>query len=132
MTTLTYTGRLTVTTCWCGIPHAVPEEMFDAALRAHNDGRDYTSIHCPLGHKWRFAATPQVDHERKAAERARIREQQVRDQLLAAERSAIAYKGHATRLRKRAAAGVCPCCSRSFQNLKRHMDGQHPGFGETP
>lgn len=30
-------------------------------------------------------------------------------------------------------AGVCPCCSRSFENLQRHIASQHPTFGaETP
>jgi hypothetical protein len=24
--------------------------------------------------------------------------------------------------------GVCPCCKRTFENLARHMKGQHPTF----
>lgn len=70
----------------------------------------------------------ELERTRKQLERAETRERAARDQAEAAERSAIAYKGHATRLRKRAAAGVCPCCTRSFQNLQRHMASQHPTF----
>lgn len=39
-----------------------------------------------------------------------------------------AQKGQNTRLKKRIAAGVCPCCNRSFANLREHMAGQHPDF----
>jgi hypothetical protein len=33
-----------------------------------------------------------------------------------------------TRIKKRVAAGVCPCCNRSFKDLARHMAGQHPDY----
>ena len=53
----------------------------------------------------------------------------------AAELSRAAIKGHLTRTKKRIAAGVCPCCKRTFQDLARHMSGQHPTYAapkETP
>jgi hypothetical protein len=31
----------------------------------------------------------------------------------------------AKRLKRRATAGMCSVCRRSFQNVKRHMDRQH-------
>jgi hypothetical protein len=31
-----------------------------------------------------------------------------------------------TRLKNRAAAGLCTCCNRSFQNLRKHMEIKHP------
>lgn len=46
----------------------------------------------------------------------------------AVERSLTAHKGHTTRLKNRIAAGVCPCCQRTFVNLARHMKGQHPNY----
>jgi hypothetical protein len=46
----------------------------------------------------------------------------------AAEHSARAYKGQATRLRNRAKAGVCPCCKRTVSQLARHMASKHPDF----
>ena len=37
-------------------------------------------------------------------------------------------KAAKTRLKNRVGKGVCPCCNRSFANLKRHMASQHPEF----
>ena len=28
------------------------------------------------------------------------------------------------------ANGVCPCCNRSFENLRNHMHTQHPDYGQ--
>jgi uncharacterized Zn finger protein (UPF0148 family) len=128
-TLLTYTGKLTVTTCpECFVPHGIPRELY--ADRLNNGG----SVYCPNGHKWHFI-TSEVDKLRRklaAAEQqrdwARSAQTAERDQRQAAERSASSFKGQATRLRNRAAAGVCPCCNRTFANMARHMSGQHPGF----
>ena len=54
-----------------------------------------------------------------------------RSSARAAERSNRALRGHLTRQRKRAAAGMCPCCRRTFENVARHMESQHPGYGEA-
>lgn len=43
-------------------------------------------------------------------------------------RSRNVTRGHLTRIKKRVSCGVCPCCNRSFENLRRHMASQHPGF----
>jgi hypothetical protein len=67
---------------------------------------------------------------RRRSEAAAAQLTHERDQRLAAERSASAYKGQATRIRNRVGAGVCPCCTRTFANLARHMAGQHPDFRE--
>jgi hypothetical protein len=44
------------------------------------------------------------------------------------QKSRNAYKGQVTRLKNRAAAGVCPCCNRHFTALERHMKTKHPEF----
>lgn len=44
------------------------------------------------------------------------------------ERRRRAEKAAKTRLRNRVANGVCPCCSRHFTNLERHIQSQHPEF----
>ena len=46
----------------------------------------------------------------------------------AAEASLIATKGVVTRMRRRTAAGVCPCCQRTFKQLAAHMKTQHPDY----
>lgn len=42
-------------------------------------------------------------------------------------RAALA-EAQARRLKKRAAAGTCPCCKRSFSNMATHMRKQHPAY----
>jgi hypothetical protein len=137
--TLTYRGQLTVVTCWCGMRHAVPEELRDfqmRQMRQHRDGdRDVTSIYCPLGHGHVPSGKGEAEllRERLAAEEKRLQAARDNAARLAAERdqaeaSARAYKGAATRARKRAAAAVCPCCKRSFVQLRRHMETKHPDY----
>jgi hypothetical protein len=67
----------------------------------------------------------QLDQERAYQRELRQRIQQ-RENVIRAER------GAKTKLKKRIAAGVCPCCNRSFQDLARHMKGQHPEFAKAP
>jgi hypothetical protein len=118
MTTLDYVGTLKVVHCWCGITLAVPETLYD-----HAKQDDKNQIYCPLGHTFVFR-----DNYRTKLEAERRRHLATRELLEAEERSHVATRGHLTRARKRAAAGVCPCCHRTFQNVARHVASKHPGF----
>ncbi len=125
--TLTYIGELTVVTCWCGIRHAIPSELRREQQRAHENGRR-ENVYCPLGHQHAPAGeskAQRLERQLDAARNEAARRAAERDQ---AEASAKAHKGHATRLRKRAKAGTCPCCKRTFKQLSRHMATQHPDF----
>jgi hypothetical protein len=115
---LTYTGSLTVVTCWCGTAHAVPEELRDYQLRQHADGQIF-SLYCPLGHTYHPSGKSKWATEKQAREAAEARATSLADQLAAADREA-------KRLARRARQGICPCCHRSFVNVKRHMDTKHP------
>lgn len=129
MSTITYTGVLEVLSCGnCNVDFAIDQTWLRKLQKTGE------SFWCPNGHCISYGSHVQSELERtqRALERAETRERAARDQADAAERSAIAYKGHATRLRKRAAAGVCPCCTRTFQNLQRHMTSQHPTFTGDP
>ena len=53
-----------------------------------------------------------------------------RDRAATIDRSRSAYMGQVTRLKNRAANGVCPCCTRHFQNLQAHMAKKHPDYTE--
>lgn len=44
------------------------------------------------------------------------------------EKQVAAQKGRLTKLQNRVSKGVCPCCNRSFQNLRKHMDTKHPDY----
>jgi hypothetical protein len=116
-------NELEVTVCTCGVLFAVPEKLLD---QRRYDGE---SFYCPHGHSLSFKGerTTQEAKLRRANERnAQLTAEN--DQLDASRR---AYKGQATRLRKRAAGGVCPCCNRTFKELGRHMKDQHPDFVEA-
>ena len=123
--------NLTEITCWCGLPFAIPTNLYNEALRSGQ------SFHCPLGHSNTFKTT---ETEKLRRERDRLKQKVAeRDDTItdlyrqrdAMERSASAYKGQMTKLKKRASAGVCPCCNRTFQNLARHMKSKHPDFAES-
>jgi hypothetical protein len=126
--TLRYSGVLTIVTCWCGTYHAVPAELRQQQERQHANGRDQTGIYCPHGHSHVIAGESEVEKTRRELEASRDRAAQLAAERDQAEASARAYKGAATRARKRAGAGVCPCCNRTFKQLAQHMKSKHPDF----
>lgn len=128
--TITLKTTLELTTCAaCGITFAAPEHFF--TTRRH----DHTSYYCPNGHSLWFPQ--QSDAEKAQAEAEKYKKLWKQEQRYAADvisernavqRSLSATKGVLTRTKNRIANGVCPCCNRSFANLQRHMDGQHPEY----
>jgi len=90
------------------------------------------SIFCPTcGNKtcWRESDDQkrikelQKKLEWEAAEVARQKD--ARD---VAEASLQATKGAVTRMKRRVAAGTCPCCKRTFKQLSAHMADKHPNY----
>lgn len=122
MTSIYATAELTTVTCWCGVMHAIPESL---NAQAHNKG---TSVYCPLGHVWVYTETNEQKLKKAQARLAeeQRRTQAARDLLAQEERSHAATRGQVTKLKKRAANGVCACCNRTFQNLAHHMATKHP------
>jgi len=131
-------GQLVVMRCWCGIQHAVPASLRTEQLRQHNDGKNVMGVYCPLGHTHVPAGEREVDRlqqrlqaEKRILEAEREEHAQTRAELDHTEHRRRAEKAAKTRLKKRAAAGVCPCCNRTFENLARHMQSKHPDFAEA-
>lgn len=114
----------------CGIPYTVP-------LTVYETHREKGGFHfCPNGHQWGWSedrceeAIVRQERDRLRQEAAR-KDEKIRllqEQRGHAERQTAAVKGHLTRHKKRAAAGTCPCCNRTFQQLARHMKNQHPKY----
>ena len=115
--------------CNCKMLFAVPEEIDNRWLKTGS------TFYCPQGHPQHYTKSEnqklkkQLDLAKKKLERterelawAETAKQNLRNTIRA-------EKGAKTKLKKRIANGVCPCCKRSFANVKRHMDGQHPGYG---
>ena len=118
----------------CGVVYGLDEELYNA----RNEGRIKEGWCCTNGHSLNISDR-KIDQVRR--ERDRLQQQLARkddeiaatlEQAATAWRTATAYKGQVTRLKNRAAAGVCPCCNRSFQNLARHMKTKHPAFKDEP
>lgn len=132
--TLTYTGTLKIVTCWCGIAHAVPVDLFDRMNRQHRDGQEQMGIFCPLGHSWVFAGDgdatrlrAQLDQMKASRDAAWTQAERARERADRINRSNAALRGHLTRWRKRVANGVCPVagCHRHFPNVQAHVATQH-------
>lgn len=108
----------------CGVEVWMPATILRLRLQ------DKRSFYCYNGHALSWSG-PNED-ERKIQ---RLNEQVARqarrivfaeNAQAAEERSHIATRGHLTRAKRRTAAGVCPCCNRSFKQLRLHMRSQHP------
>lgn len=110
--------------CVCGVVFAIPARMLASASK--NKG----NIYCPNGHSltWKTSEAERLRDE-LAAEKKR------KDAALAraneAEQRATKTQQQLTRLKKRAQAGACPCCHRTFANMQRHMTTKHPGYADT-
>lgn len=112
----------------CGVIFAMSH---DVLKNQRKEGGYHT---CPNGHSrgWDEKNSENA-RARREAERNKQRLAQMEDELREAKRAAMlekrtaaAYKGQVTKLKKRARAGVCPCCNRHFTNLERHMASKHP------
>ncbi len=115
----------------CKCEMSLPDDLYQAAKRSSK-----INFFCAYGHEQHFVEgeteSQKLRRERdllaqQIAERDdRIRHE--REAREAAERRARAARGQVTRIRNRVGRGVCPCCNRSFQNLRAHMTTQHPDY----
>ena len=115
----------------CGVYYALTD---DYVRRRREDHKGWV---CPHGCHRAFNQDNDLETERKktASLRARLDQAEAdarfaRRQTLNEQRSAAAYKGHLTRIRKRIANGVCPCCRRNFTQVRRHIKAKHPELVE--
>ena len=128
MAVIEYTGRLVTTVCWCGMAHAVPEYLNDYQQRCHDNGREVPNIYCPLGHGHVPAGDGKAARLKRQLETSERRRRAEYDLRVDTERRLSAQKAATTRAKHRHAAGVCPCCKRTFQQLARHMATKHPDY----
>lgn len=104
----------------------------DFESRRRNDGRDF---YCPNGHFHNFSAAKNREESKLREElasaqsslaseirRRELAETAAKGANIAAGRARAAHR----RLHERVAAGVCPCCHRTFKQLAAHMKAKHP------
>lgn len=129
MTTIVEQVELTTINCGvCGGTYAINERY--RRHKYENNG-SWTCPYCKTG--WGYEGSGMREELAKAKRRAEYAEAEAarqRERVERAERSHAATRGHLTRVKKRVAAGSCPCCKRNFQNLARHMKNQHPEYVE--
>jgi protein-arginine kinase activator protein McsA len=128
----TYAGQtdLIVMTCpACGVTYAMPTSLQE---NAYARGERKITWFCPNGHELGYNGPSEEEKARKKAEAdARWYEERFRaerDLHAHTSRQLAAQKAATTRAKKRHAAGVCPCCNRTFQQLQRHMASKHPDY----
>lgn len=105
----------------CGISFAMTRAFYNRVRNSHE------LWYCPQGHSQHYTGK---SDEQKLRD-AEAREVALQDQLSAAIRDADATRAALLRDRARFAAGVCPCCNRSFENVRRHMVTKHPDYDVT-
>lgn len=93
--------------------------------------KDRQTFYCPAGHGQVYMGETEESKLKRELER--------KEQMLAAEQARAAKseqslsqvsKAH-RKMRERVMNGVCPCCTRTFQNLMSHMKSEHPDFASS-
>ena len=105
----------------CGIAFGLSATLH---AKVKQTGRRF---YCPNGHCISYNTTENERLKQEIERQKRMVEQNQR--LYESERASHAStKGQVTKLRRRAAAALCPCCSRSFVQLRRHLASKHPDY----
>lgn len=124
---------LVVVTCTCGMPFAIPEQLERSALE-HRGPKGW-QITCPLGHSWHYTGenteerlTRELKLARDSVARERARHDQTKASLTGTKAAATRARNERDRIKARVVAGVCPCCTRTFKQLARHMKAKHPDY----
>lgn len=142
MATLTLGVDFETITCCnseCGISFAVPAHWRKQKLR------DHSWWYCPNGHHQHYPGTSDIEKAKAEAEALRSqlaaetqsrkywtkRAEQERKAKEGVKRSRAAVKGQLTKVKRRVANGVCPCCNRHFEDLQLHMAAKHADYVEA-
>ena len=110
--------------CSCGIVFAVPGDW------QRSKKNDHETIFCPNGHRFHYPGESDEERLRRRLEFEKNRREAAERRAEHTERRRRAEKAAKTRIKNRIANGVCPCCNRTFKNLHRHMESQHPDYSE--
>lgn len=121
MSTITFNVDYVLVDCGkdgCSQSFAMSRRFYDETKRTGH------TWYCPSGHPraWRGKSTEQKLREAEA------QATHLTDQLQASAHEAERLRQALLRDRHRFSNGVCPCCNRSFENVARHIRGQHPDY----
>ena len=120
-----FTETLVIVHCYkCGIAFGMQKEFNE---RCHNDSD--ISFYCPKGHSQIYTSN-KVAKLKSEVEHMEARLNSKDKTIRSLEYQRRAQKANTTKLKNRIKNGICPCCKRSFSNLKRHMEGKHPEYNK--
>lgn len=113
----------------CGVPFGITRD-YEQRRR-----EDHGSFFCPAGHSNVFKGKTDAERLREQLQRkeqdlaAEVERRRRAEAAVQAEQfKTRAERAAKTKLKNRVGHGVCPCCKRSFENLRRHMASKHPEF----
>jgi hypothetical protein len=118
--TLAYQECLT-----CAVAFAIPKTMVDQAATWGG------FFCCPNGHSQGWEKRNSKSENDKLRDEVAQLQSNVKykqEQIEAERKRTIAAKAEKTKLENRIKNGVCPCCQRSFINMRRHIATKHPEF----
>lgn len=125
MATFSESLNFSVVTCAkCGVGFAVPTH-YEKQRRS-----DHLGFWCPNGHSNVFSGKSEEEKLRDQLSQKQAQINRERENLIAAQRENEKAQKQIKTLKKRAAAGTCPCCNRTFEQLSRHMQSKHKAFVE--
>ena len=114
----------------CGGTYAILERV---RSQKQQEGKCWTCPYCECG--WGYDNSGlnaklrrEIAQQKKRTEWAQNDAKKERRRADHNDRRRRGEKAAKTRIKNRIAAGVCPCCNRTFQNLARHMANKHPTF----
>ena len=105
--------------CSCGVIFGI-ENYHNEELRKSHQG-----FYCPNGHSQHYTAKSAAEILQDELTREKARCDQAKMDAQYERRQRIAKQGQLTKVKNRIMNGVCPCCNRYFDNLKRHMEIKH-------
>lgn len=107
----------------CGITWAMPRDYLNARRK---DGKGFS---CPNGDSRAYCTTTE-DRLRRELEQKERELTNARSRAMTAEHECQQITKAHKKMRSRVMNGVCPCCNRTFSNLREHMKTQHSDFSE--
>ena len=108
--------------CKCSMPFSISEDFYDRKVK------DHTTFYCPYGHPQNYVGKTEEQKLKERLRRSELEREQAEGYVKELEKSRSAFKGQITKTKNRISKGLCPCCNRSFLNMKRHMEHQHPDY----
>lgn len=112
--------------CACGIVFGVPSWF----LKSRRE--DKKLFYCPNGHTLSYTESSsdilkrEIEKLKSDKHEVEIARWRLHDELTVRQEEVKKLQASIKRRNKRIAAGVCPCCNRTFQDLANHMQSKHP------